>query len=95
MYKTVEFKTSEDGTIGQIILNRPKKLNAVSFEMLREMDDIITKHVNKHGSLIRVLVLSGNGKHFSAGIDLSSAAEITTAGVAEDEETFDVARRSV
>jgi enoyl-CoA hydratase/carnithine racemase len=57
------------GPIATVSLNRPDKRNAMSFALLREL--IVTaKHIKKDKS-IRVVILTGNGAAFSAGIDLS------------------------
>lgn len=97
-YKNITFTLSHDGTVGELAMNRPKKYNAVSFEMLAEIEDCLAKHVNDYNSKVRALVLSGNGKHFTAGIDLKSAASIGMLGDTdaenEDEEP-DFARKSI
>jgi enoyl-CoA hydratase len=57
------------GPVAEIRLNRPDKLNAVNATMLEEMtaalDDI------EDDDEVRVIVLSGNGRAFSSGFDLS------------------------
>lgn len=64
------FRVSRDGPIAHIVLNRPEKANSLdnSFwvelpKILREMD---------HDPAVRVAILSGEGKHFSSGMDLSA-----------------------
>lgn len=55
--------------IAWIILSRPKKLNAVNMEMLKEIREAITKV--KENDKIRSIVITGEGKAFSAGADVS------------------------
>ena len=53
-----------------IRLNRPEKLNSVTKEMYQEITDILTK-TNVDDS-IKMTLLTGTGKYFSAGNDLSA-----------------------
>ena len=60
-----------EGQVGKIILNRPEKFNSFNREMslgLQEALDDCNKNVN-----VRAVYLSGSGKAFSAGQDLSEA----------------------
>ena len=54
-------------------LNRPDKRNAISFQMLRDLDDA-ARTLRRDRSL-RAVVLCGAGESFSAGIDLADLAE--------------------
>jgi methylglutaconyl-CoA hydratase len=57
------------GRVAKLLLNRPDHANAFSAQMMDE----ITAHVAtlKAQGDVRVLVVSGAGKHFSAGADLA------------------------
>lgn len=57
-----------DGGIARITFNRPDKLNSFTAAMHGEFADALTK---VEGSQARVLVLTGNGRGFCAGQDLS------------------------
>lgn len=70
MYKTIEFEI-EHG-VARIILNRPDKLNAMNASMLEEMLDALSK-IESNGD-IRILVMSGKGRAFSAGVDLKETS---------------------
>jgi enoyl-CoA hydratase/carnithine racemase len=59
------------GPVLHIRLNRPAKRNSVSDEMLAQ---IHTAFIHLPGD-IRVAVLSGEGPHFCAGLDLSEVTE--------------------
>ena len=52
-----------------IILNKPEKLNAISMEMYSEIAEILD--VIERDEEIRVVILKGNGRAFSAGYDIS------------------------
>ena len=56
-----------DGQIALITFNRPEKRNAISFELI---DDLMRALDEVEHSEARVLILSGAGKAFCAGLDL-------------------------
>ena len=51
-----------------MILSRPDKLNALNSEMMSEIESLSRDFLNYED--IRVVIFSGQGKHFSAGMDL-------------------------
>jgi len=61
------------GPIATVTLNRPDQLNAISTRLEREMHhafDVADKDPN-----VRVIILTGSGRAFSAGYDLSGEGE--------------------
>lgn len=99
MSKYEFIKFSKQDTIGIVSVNRPKKMNAVNFEALAEIEQCILNEVNPYSSNLRVLILTAEGKHFTSGIDMQSAAQISSVGQdmedgGEDQEP-DTARISV
>ncbi|WP_028314575.1 crotonase/enoyl-CoA hydratase family protein [Desulfatibacillum aliphaticivorans] len=56
--------------IGFVTFNRPEKYNALSHEMIRKI--IETGEKVMEDKSIRVVVLSGNGKGFCAGLDMEN-----------------------
>ena len=62
-----------DGPVAVLTINRPDKANAVSGLTLNEMDECFTRAADDSG--VKVIVLRSNGKHFSAGHDLSGSDE--------------------
>ena len=56
--------------VAVITLNRPQKANAQTMDMLDDLDAAWEKAAMDDE--VRVIVLRGNGKHFSSGHDLSS-----------------------
>lgn len=65
--ETISFERA--GTVGWVRLDRPEKLNAMTGQMWAELRELGTQLVND-GSL-RCVVVIGNGRAFSAGIDTS------------------------
>ncbi|MFC2005354.1 enoyl-CoA hydratase-related protein [Chloroflexota bacterium] len=64
----------QPGKVARVILNRPRYLNAQSRILLEEMDDAFSQAVADDE--VRIIVLSGEGDHFSAGHDLSTQEEL-------------------
>jgi len=76
-YKTIRWSLhaagpSEGSTIGLITLARPEVLNAIDVRMRTELD-LLLDQVRRDDN-IRVVVVTGEGKGFSAGGDLRSEA---------------------
>ncbi|MFJ7752514.1 enoyl-CoA hydratase/isomerase family protein [Peribacillus muralis] len=61
-------ETSIEEGIGYIFLNRPKQLNALNRKMIREI--ITAMEAYDLDPRVKVIVLAGNGKAFSAGADI-------------------------
>ncbi|AAK42645.1 3-hydroxyacyl-CoA dehydrogenase/enoyl-CoA hydratase family protein [Saccharolobus solfataricus] len=53
-----------------IILNRPERLNALNPELVSELDKSLDELESR--SDVRVVIITGNGRAFSAGADVSS-----------------------
>ena len=72
MTKSFEHIIVEDPEEGirKIILNRPKKRNALSNHLRKELFSALEEADNDKST--KVIILSGSGKCFSAGYDLSS-----------------------
>ncbi len=62
------------GNIFYITLNRPEKRNAISFEMLERITQMVEGLITDPE--IRVIILKGEGKVFSAGVDFKSLASL-------------------
>jgi enoyl-CoA hydratase/carnithine racemase len=63
----------KEGNIGIVTLNRPEKLNALTWEMNNRVHDICEEVKRDDG--IRAVILTGNGRAFCAGTDVSGRAE--------------------
>jgi len=66
--------TERTGAVLKITTNRPEVLNAQSRVLLEELDDAFRRAVDDEA--VRVIILAGAGKHFSAGHDLGSPQEM-------------------
>ena len=71
-YTTLQL--AHDAGVATLTLNRPEKRNAISYqliaELLRALDDV-------KNSAARVLILTGAGKAFCAGMDLDELKSLT------------------
>ena len=61
-----------DGHVASITLNRPDKLNAFTGTMMNELIDAFGKA--SADDAVRVVVVTGAGRGFCAGADLSAGA---------------------
>ena len=75
---------SVDGAIARVTLNRPEKRNALNDAVIAGLKDGLKK-ASKDGR-VRVVVISGAGKDFCSGADLSALQKIANASVAENSE---------
>ena len=67
-YTEIKFDVREDG-IATITLHRPERLNSFSQKMFDEWKDVVARCAFDKN--IRVLVVTGEGRAFSSGVDLS------------------------
>src|SRR3984885_4898558 len=67
----VELETLEDNIAG-VTLNRPRLLNAIDGSLIDAMDDVLD---SLSGGEFRAAILTGAGRGFSAGADLSGTGE--------------------
>jgi enoyl-CoA hydratase/carnithine racemase len=65
--KTFNYKLSESG-VATITLNRPDRLNALTFEVYRELTDAFAQLRNEAD--VRVVVITGSGRGFCSGGDV-------------------------
>jgi len=62
-----------DAKVAEITLNRPERMNAITLELLKNLkEELITLNKNEN---ISVIILTGAGKAFSAGVDLRQLEE--------------------
>lgn len=71
-YKQILYEKNDK--IAWVKLNRPKYLNAQSHLMLDEMDDAFHRAADDKD--VRVIILAGEGDHFSSGHDLGTPEEM-------------------
>lgn len=70
-YQTIKYEVAEQ--ILTITLNRPEKLNAFNMTMMEEMIDAFDKADADDN--VRAIIVTGEGRAFCAGADLSSGAD--------------------
>ena len=72
-YKNIILEKKE--SIGKIIINRPEVLNALNIETIKE----ITKGIEEleNDKKIKVAIITGKGKAFIAGADISQMKNMT------------------
>jgi len=81
MYSTLTLEFN--GEIAKITLNRPDKRNAINSQMIAELQSALDTIEKSHS---RVVIVTGAGKAFSAGMDLDMLAAITKQSPAENQE---------
>ena len=74
-----------------IILNRPERLNALSMELVDELDKTLTELEARND--VRVVILTGNGRAFSAGADITSFLTLRPIDAVRLNKIRDVANR--
>lgn len=67
-YNTLTYAVGDDGVL-LLTLNRPEQLNAFTVEMANELVDAFTRASDDDA--VRAIVVTGAGKAFCAGMDLS------------------------
>lgn len=78
--------TEVEPSIGLITLNRPGKLNAITFEMLDEFSELF--QILSREDSMRVVILTGGGRGFCSGADLKDASNFLDSGALTDPESF-------
>ncbi|MBW1846106.1 MAG: enoyl-CoA hydratase/isomerase family protein [Deltaproteobacteria bacterium] len=73
-YKYITIERKEH--IAVVTLNRPEKLNALSFDLMKEIEKITEEF--QEDTETRVVIFKGEGKHFSAGRDLADVNQQPT-----------------
>ncbi|HKT52945.1 MAG TPA: enoyl-CoA hydratase [Caulobacteraceae bacterium] len=79
---------SISGTVATLTINNPKKLNAVSVSMWRQLDDALAQV----GEEVRCIVVQGYDKAFASGADISEFGD--QRGSAEANAAYDSAAGS-
>jgi enoyl-CoA hydratase/carnithine racemase len=86
VYEEIKFNT--EGPVGILTLNNPKKINALSKQMIREIIDALNRV--SADETIKVMIIKAEGKHFCAGHYL---AEMFDGGVKEYKSIFEQCTR--
>eukprot|EP01059_Diplonema_ambulator_P013979 TRINITY_DN24747_c0_g1_i1.p1 TRINITY_DN24747_c0_g1~~TRINITY_DN24747_c0_g1_i1.p1 ORF type:complete len:332 (+),score=87.58 TRINITY_DN24747_c0_g1_i1:36-998(+) len=72
--RRVTLQWKDEGRIADVVLSRGKKLNVMDERFFKELGEVFEEVSGKKEA--RVAVLSAEGKHFTAGLDLKAAAEM-------------------
>src|SRR5919201_4451467 len=83
-YKTLI--TKEEQSIFTVTLNRPEKRNAISYELI---DDLLRALAAAEKSAAQVLIITGSGKAFCAGMDLDNLKALSGANKTQAEHVED------
>ncbi len=67
-------RLERDGAVARLVLNRPERRNALTHDMMVELEDAFGRV--RDDADCRVLVLRGAGGHFCAGGDLDAMADM-------------------
>ena len=62
--------------VAVISLNRPSKMNALTFELFAEFEKVFDQLLSDPTKDVRAIVLTSSSQHFTAGLDLKSAMQI-------------------
>ncbi|MYE32393.1 MAG: enoyl-CoA hydratase/isomerase family protein, partial [Chloroflexi bacterium] len=71
-YENILYETDDD-QIATITLNRPDQMNAISPDLERELHEALDEA--DADDSVRVIIITGNGRAFSAGYDLGRERE--------------------
>ena len=74
-FQTIHYSVSANGQIGTLTIDRPEALNALSTQVLSELEIVIDQIAQER--TLRVLVITGAGRSFVAGADIAEMVELT------------------
>lgn len=78
---TPEVLYSMKGHVATITLNRPERMNTISRAMLAELCEALLKAENDRN--VRAVILTGTGRAFCAGLDLTEVTKSSGGGIAD------------
>ena len=76
-YRELLLEKRDDG-VALLTLNRPEKMNAVGGRLVHELLDVL--EATRHDDAVKVMVITGAGRGFCAGADVSANAEARSEG---------------
>lgn len=85
----------KEGPIATVTLDRPDKMNALSTDLMEEIEQVADSF--RADTETRVVIFTGNGKHFSAGADLTDPkrAAMVGEGLLVRQRQFDLGPRMI
>jgi enoyl-CoA hydratase/carnithine racemase len=78
--------------IGRITLNRPERLNAITTELARQLNDALNELTSDPA--VNVIIIRGAGQNFCAGGDVAEVERLRSAGPEALRTLFDMFRRA-
>jgi enoyl-CoA hydratase/carnithine racemase len=73
--QTENLRVDRDGGLLRLTITRPARMNAIDLATMTEISDVFTETATD--SSVRVVVLTGEGKAFCTGADLSAGSQAT------------------
>ena len=70
------FRVERDGAIASIVMNRPDRANSMTPQFWAELPRVID--ALGADQTVRCAIISGEGRHFSGGMDLAAFAAIAS-----------------
>jgi 2-(1,2-epoxy-1,2-dihydrophenyl)acetyl-CoA isomerase len=83
-------KFEQDGGVGWIRLNRPEKMNAIGALTRRQLGDAIKQA--ERDDAVRVVVVTGSGRAFCSGADVTEMADGAEGGMHTPEDVGNILR---
>jgi len=83
-YELITYRT--EGALAWLSLNRPDKLNAINAAMIRELNHALDSA--EQDEAVRVILLTGEGRAFSAGFDLDTGLDEASGPAAKHKEAL-------
>ena len=81
----------EDG-IASVVLSRPDKMNALDSKMFAALS--MTAELIRDDKSVRVVVISGEGKGFCAGLDMENFSSMLDPNASKDQHLGSLAKRT-
>ncbi len=81
----------QEGDLLWVTLNDPRRANALSPELVESLTGTFSRDLRGEG--VRAVLLSGAGKHFSAGADLENLRKVAEADIEENRRDSEKLRR--
>ncbi|MFX1277897.1 MAG: enoyl-CoA hydratase/isomerase family protein [Promethearchaeota archaeon] len=93
-FETVIYESNKETKVGYITLNRPEKHNALSYQLLDDIDAVFD--YAEADDSVKVIVLKGAGKSFCSGFDLKGSYYLTPPeGGWKYKNSYDILRKKI
>ena len=72
-YENLQLDFPEEG-VAKITLARPESLNALTYELVKELHEVLDQVDQDHD--VRAIIITGSGRGFCAGLDLKGCGQV-------------------